>query len=316
MTSELIIITGGAGFIGSNFIHYIVNNTNYHVICVDMLNYASNIDHLPMDKITLVKMDLSKDYEGLKRLFHDNSIGTVVNFAAESCVDRSFENPLHFTTNNILGTQNLLEVIRNLSYDVKFIHISTDEVYGEQDENDVYENDNLNPSNPYAATKASIDLIIKSYQYSYKLPVIIVRANNIYGPNQYPEKIIPVTIQKLRRNEKIPIHGNGSNKRKYLYIKDFIDALMIIWENFGDNIGEIFNIGCEFEIDNLSLVSLIGSIMGKKPEIEFIKDRNYNDSRYSINYDKLTKLGWKPQIDLNKGLELLIHSSENGKSTD
>ncbi|CAH6721741.1 sterol-4-alpha-carboxylate 3-dehydrogenase, decarboxylating [[Candida] jaroonii] len=307
MTSESIIITGGAGFIGSNFINYLVNNTIYHIICVDMLNYASDTNRLPMDRITFVKMDLSKNYKGLTELFEENKINTVINFAAESCVDRSFEDPLHFTANNILGTQNLLEVIRKLSYSVKFIHISTDEVYGEQDDNDVNENDNLNPSNPYAATKASIDLIIKSYQYSYNLPIIIVRANNIYGPNQYPEKIIPVTIQRLKNDESIPIHGNGSNKRKYLYIKDFIDALMIIWDNFGQNVGEIFNIGCDFEIDNLSLVNLIGSIMGKTPNIEFIKDRNYNDSRYSINYDKLKQLGWKPQINLEQGLNMLIN---------
>lgn len=353
---EYFLVTGGAGFIGSHFLDYfVVRYPNYHFTCIDKLNYATNENTNSLSKVmespnfTFIKMDLSTEYTVLYNFlvteYKKNKITNIIHFAAESCVDRSFSNPLYFTTNNILGTQNLLECSRLLILnfpDVKdhfrFIHISTDEVYGEQHEGEtVDESSKLNPTNPYAATKAACDLILKSYYYSYKIPVTSIRSNNVYGPRQYPEKIIPMTLNKLKEYvrqypnsetmaHKIKIHGNGSNKRAYLHIQDFIQGIALIWKKFKEEqatayakeqvINQTFNIGSEDEIDNLSLVKFIcDNYLSKKLSlsnlnysnyIEFIKDRNYNDSRYSIDYNKIKQFGWKPTIDLKSGIIDLI----------
>lgn len=319
-----VIVTGGAGFIGSHLLTTLVAEyPNHNFICLDKLNYASkdlvNLKHLLDTKpanFQFIQTDLT-DKDRLFSLLNDTSksycpITDIINLAAESCVDKSFEDPLFFTYNNILGTQNLLEYYRLFGHDsINFIHISTDEVYGEQLPDDVVnEWDKLNPTNPYSATKAAIDMIIKSYEYSYNLPITIVRSNNVYGPNQYPEKIIPTAILKLCQNKKIPIHGDGKNKRSYLYIDDFIDAIELLYTK---QIPGIFNVGCPFEIDNLSLVKLIISLYKNEHNInpddfiQFVKDRNYNDSRYCIDYSNLTRLGWNPKIDLVTGLTRLLN---------
>lgn len=354
---EYFLVTGGAGFIGSHFLEYFVGRyPNYHFTCIDKLNYASDESTKLLSKVmesqnfNFIRKDISVEYDFLYQFlvddFKTNRITNIVNFAAESCVDRSFSNPLYFTTNNILSTQNLLECSRlliekypSVRDQLRFIHISTDEVYGEQDEGEtVDESSKLNPTNPYAATKAACDLILKSYYYSFKVPVTTIRSNNVYGPKQYPEKIIPMTIKKLQNfvknyshnnimTDKINIHGYGSNRRAYLHVQDFVKGCELIWTKFkeeqhspsSDNhiINETFNIGSEDEIDNLTLIKFIcDCYMGQALSIsnleysnyiEFVKDRNYNDSRYSIDFSKMRKLGWKPTIDLKTGINDLVN---------
>ncbi|EGW34835.1 dtdp-glucose 4,6-dehydratase [Spathaspora passalidarum NRRL Y-27907] len=320
-----VLITGGAGFIGSNFLSYFVRKyPNYHFTCIDKLNYASNFENiadlLQLNNFKFIKLDLSESFETLYSMlvtnFHQMEITDFINFAAESCVDRSLISPLYFTKNNILATQNVLECYRELrnkyshQYKFNFIHISTDEVYGDINQN-TDEQGTLCPTNPYAATKAAIDLIIQSYQYSYNLPITILRPNNVYGPNQYPEKIIPLTIKCLQEQSPIPIHGDGTNKRCYLYISDFLHAIDLIWHS-GISTSEIYNIGGDCEIDNNSLVKLICQKVFKTNSvdhtqyIQYVKDRGYNDKEYSINNDKIRQLGWKPVVVLPEGLDMII----------
>lgn len=307
--TKRIAVTGGAGFIGSNLLLTLIPKfPHYLFVCIDKLNYAS-VDISDLEKFNnykFVKADLI-DQSSLFSILNANNITDIINLAAESCVDRSFESPVFFTTNNIIGTQNLLEFAR--CHPVRFIHISTDEVYGEQKQlARVNEADKLNPTNPYSATKASIDLIIGAYQYSYKLDVTIVRSNNVYGPNQYPEKIIPMTLHKLRNGEKITIHGDGHHRRSYLHISDFISAVELVWQN---NLSGVFNVGSPYEISNLELVKKILMLAGVSDvdgSIEFTNDRMYNDSRYLIDYSKIQEQGWVPEISLDEGLADLVSS--------
>lgn len=350
---KYVLLTGGAGFMGSHCLEYLVTHyPNYHFTCLDKLNYASDQSTIYLSKVikysnfNFVEMDISTNYSVLYKLlvtdYPKNKISTIINLAAESSVDRSFLNPLYFTTNNIIGTQNLLECFRLLKDKfpevrnrICFIQVSTDEVYGEQNEDEsVDESSEPNPTNPYSASKAACDLIIKSYQYSYNIPVSIIRSNNVYGPRQYHEKIIPMTLAKLQKfvkensrdgvmAEKIQIHGDGSNRRAYLHIFDFIKGLDLVWKIFreeqqqrDDYKGQIFNIGSDHEISNLSLVKLICDYYLEKKlslsnlqysnYIEFVEDRKYNDSRYSIDYSRIRKLGWKPKISLRDGIKDLI----------
>ncbi|KAG7660418.1 GAL102 [[Candida] subhashii] len=321
-----VLVTGGAGFIGSHFLHrFVLQYPQYHFTCIDKLNYASNFENISdlqnLNNFKFIKLDLSESFEQLYEFlvtnFHQTEITEFINFAAESCVDRSLRDPLYFTRNNILATQNLLECYRALrnkykDIDFRFIHISTDEVYGDISINTT-EDTVLCPTNPYAATKAALDLIIKSYQYSFKLPVTILRPNNVYGPNQYPEKIIPLIIKCLKEQTLIPIHGDGSNRRRYLYISDFLDAIEVVWHSIRqDSLGETYNIGGCDEIDNISLVKLICQRYFKNPNVnftkhvQFVKDRGYNDSEYSTNSDKLKALDWEPTITLDKGIDKIL----------
>lgn len=305
-----VLVTGGSGFIGSNLLEALLQKyLNYFFVCIDKLNYASNdISHLQRSNFLLIKLDMT-NYEELFEALEEHPITDIINLAAESCVDRSFENPLYFTKNNILSTQNLLEYTR-LHSGIRFVHISTDEVYGEQLFNGkrVTETDMLNPTNPYSATKAAVDLIIKSYEYSYGLKTSIIRSNNVYGPNQYPEKIIPMTLQSLKSNKKITIHGDGHHKRSYLYVTDLISAIDLIWHK---NAFGIFNVGSPYEITNLELVKLVVRLLKNDTDlskyIEYVKDRNYNDCRYLIDYSKIKELGWSPKVDLETGLSKIVN---------
>ncbi|CCH44597.1 hypothetical protein BN7_4165 [Wickerhamomyces ciferrii] len=329
-----ILITGGAGFLGAHFVNFMVQKyPQINFICIDKLNYASNIKFIKVfecSNFQFIEKDLSKiSIKELITLFKSYKITQIINFAAESCVDKSFIDPLFFTQNNIISTQNLLECCRlqDRSNAIKFIHISTDEVYGEQLDNSKYvtEESKLNPTNPYAATKAAIDLIIQSYIYSYKIPITVIRSNNVYGIGQYPEKIVPVVLEVIRKRSsgeniyaKVPIHGSGKYKRTYLYTTDFIEAIELIWlkQLQGQLLGEIFNVGGDhnhnFEIENLDLVKLImetyETISGNQctDYIEFIKDRNYNDSRYLLDCSKMKSLGWEPKISLQEGITKII----------
>ncbi|WEJ92839.1 dTDP-glucose 4,6-dehydratase [Yamadazyma tenuis] len=277
---KTVLVTGGAGFIGSNLLRSLIHKyPSYFFLCIDKLNYASvDLKTITATNFKFVKLDLT-NLPDVKSSLDVHKVTDILNLAAESCVDRSFESPLYFTTNNILSTQNILEYVR-VNPHIRLVHVSTDEVYGEQlDTKKVDETGKLNPTNPYSATKASIDLIIRAYEYSFGLKSTIVRPNNVYGPGQYPEKIIPMALHNLKLGNPILLHGDGHHKRSYLYISDFIEALDLIWHS---NLYGIYNVGSPHEISNLELIRLILQLSQRKEPIDtyvkFVKDRNYNDS--------------------------------------
>lgn len=343
---EHFLVTGGAGFIGSHFLTYVVPKyPSFHFTCIDKLNYATNFSTRNIDELMqypnfeFVQLDMAQDATEIHSILVHNRINNVVHFAAESCVDRSFTDPLPFVHNNIRSTQNLLEQIRlllqelpGLASSMRLVHISTDEVYGESESNQVFdESSPLNPSNPYAASKASADLILKSYQLSFQIPAVILRPNNVYGLNQYPEKLIPMTIQSLLCGKPVTIHGTGQQTRSYIHVDDLVRGVELIWQTFRQQqmqllghdtktadfgfIGEIFNISSDDEIENLALVHKIVAICQRHKVIPpgcpnlhiiHISDRCYNDSRYKIDSSKLRKLGWCPKVDFESGIESLV----------
>ena len=312
-----LLITGGCGFIGSNFINYIFNHNIYNIINIDAMYYCAdenNInENIRNSKNYRLIIGNICDSNLINYILNNYDINYIIHFAAQSHVDNSFINSLQYTKDNIVGTHTLLECCRIYGKIEKFIHISTDEVYGESMINDIEKNEKsvLCPTNPYAATKASAELITQSYYHSFKLPIIITRGNNVYGPNQYPEKVIPKFIKLLNNNKKITIQGNGSCIRSFIYISDTIKALECILNN--GVIGEIYNIGgnndMEYSIFELAkiLISLIkGTDIDYNEWIEYIPDRPFNDKRYYISNDKLRKLGWDITINLETGLKKLI----------
>jgi dTDP-glucose 4,6-dehydratase len=317
--NNVLLITGGAGFIGSHFINEIFEKyKNIKIINIDSLYYCSNVNNVKEDiqksnRYTFIKLNL-RDLECIKNLFIKNKITHIIHFAAQSHVDNSFLESLEYTKDNILGTHNLLECTRIYCKDLKkFIHVSTDEVYGDSmidNEKHKTENSILCPTNPYASSKASAELIATSYYHSFKLPIIITRGNNVYGLNQYPEKLIPKFINLLQNNQKVTIHGDGSCLRSFLYITDTIDAFIKILE-FGD-IGEIYNIGCdnnmEYKIIDVAkiLINKIKNSDNYDEYISYIEDRPYNDKRYYISNDKLKKLGWTIKINFEKGINNIL----------
>ena len=315
-----LLVTGGCGFIGSNFINYYFKKyNNVNIINIDAMYYCANeFNILPeirnSDRYSLVKGNLCS-FDLLKLVLNIYKIDTVIHFAAQSHVQNSFEDSLKYTSDNILGTHTLLEACRLYGKINKFIHISTDEVYGESlfDNNEEKKNEQsiLCPTNPYAATKAGAELIANSYLYSFKMPIIITRGNNVYGPNQYPEKLIPRFIKLLKENKKVTIQGDGSNVRAFLHTDDVVRGLDIILEK--GKIGEIYNIGSDedkeytvLEIANI-LIDLIKKDENNYNEyIEYIDDRPFNDKRYYISNEKLRDLGWTIDKDFIEGLKELI----------
>jgi len=280
--------------------------------------YCANEDNIDKEiqnnpKYKLIKGNLI-NYKLLKNIIINNQINYIIHFAAQSHVQNSFEDSLQFTHDNILGTHTLLEVVRKYANIKKFIHVSTDEVYGESmniiEELKKTEHTVLCPTNPYAATKASAELIAQSYSHSYKLPIIITRGNNVYGINQYPEKLIPKFIKLLKENKKVTIQGNGSAVRAFLHAYDTATAFETILEN--GIIGDIYNIGCddgmEFSVIDIAkiLVKLIKNTDNYNEWIEYIDDRPFNDQRYYISNKKLKDLGWTIKINLLDGIKELI----------
>ncbi|HKL75149.1 MAG TPA: dTDP-glucose 4,6-dehydratase, partial [Halanaerobiales bacterium] len=274
-----ILITGGAGFIGSNFIHYLLENYDDQIINIDKLTYAGNLDNLR--NISSAKNHkfyqgdiISKDF--IEEVF-DKSVDYVVNFAAETHVDRSIDNSNKFIKTNVEGTQVLLD--RALECDIKnFVQISTDEVYGSIKKGKFNENNMLNPNNPYAASKAGADFLVKSYNNTYNLPVNITRSSNNYGPYQYPEKLIPLFITNIMQDKKLPLYGDGKNIRDWIYVKDNCRAIDLIMRK-GKN-GEIYNIGANNEKTNLEITKAILKIMNKDESmIRYVKDRPGHDYR-------------------------------------
>jgi UDP-glucose 4,6-dehydratase len=313
-----ILITGGCGFIGSNFINHYFHST-CNIINLDAMYYCSNENNIDIqirnsDRYTLIKGNIAS-VDLVKHILNFFSIDTVVHFAAQSHVENSFSDALQYTNDNIVGTHTLLECCRLYGKIKKFIHISTDEVYGEsmleENENKKNENSILCPTNPYAATKAAAELIVKSYYHSFNMPIIITRGNNVYGPNQYPEKLIPLFIKLLKENKPVTIQGDGTNVRSFLHVEDVCSALSIILDK--GQIGEIYNIGAddsEYSIYTIAcqLIQIIQKTDNYDHWIKYIKDRPFNDKRYYISNDKLKKLGWNIKIDFDQGLQKLCQS--------
>ena len=298
-----ILVTGGAGFMGSHFTRYLVNKYPEHkIINFDKITYAGNLNNLKeienKPNYKFIKGDL-RDFNFLVHILKD--IDVLFNFAAESHVDNSEGDSLRFTSVNCFGTHVLLEAAR-VNKVSKIIHISTDEVYGDIIEGSFDERDRLSPTNNYSASKAAAEMIIKGYLKTYKIPLIVVRGCNNYGPNQYPEKIIPCFITKLLQGKKVPLHGTGENIRTYVHVSDFCKAVDLVYNK--GKIGEVYNISTFNEISNIDLTRKILSVLGKdESDIEFVKDRPFNDKRYSINSAKLRSLGWRPEINFEEGIK-------------
>ena len=301
-----IFITGGAGFIGSHVSEaFFKNFTKSKIIILDKLTYAGNKSFissiLKSKRVQFIKGDIinTKNYSEFL-----NNCDLAINIAAESHVDNSFISPLNFTKTNSLGAHAfLLECIKKRVK--KILHISSDEVYGEKLSGTCFENQLVNPTNPYSASKAAAEILINSYKYTYKKEIIIVRANNIYGIRQYPEKLISTSIVNLINNKPIPIHGNGKNIRFYLSAEDFANALVLLVKKKDKG---TFNIGSNFFEKNINIAQYICKILKKNPKkfIKFTKDRLYNDKRYSVSSKKIRKLGWKPKRNLIKDLPMII----------
>ena len=321
MSKSNLLITGGCGFIGSNFINYIFDRTNYNIVNLDAMYYCASENNIKEEirnnsRYKLIKGNLCS-YDLVRHIINDYMIDYVIHFAAQSHVQNSFEDSLQYTKDNIEGTHTLLEVCRRYKNIKKFIHVSTDEVYGESmiddDENKKTENSILCPTNPYAATKAGAELIAQSYYHSFKMPIIITRGNNVYGPNQYPEKLIPRFIELLRDNKKVTIQGDGSNIRAFLHSHDVARAFEIILEK--GKIGEIYNIGSDEnqEYTVLQVANMLIEKIKKTKEhndwITYIEDRPFNDKRYYISNQKIKDLGWSIDIDFEDGINELLNSN-------
>jgi dTDP-glucose 4,6-dehydratase len=308
-----ILVTGGCGFIASNFINFFLEkHQNFKIVNLDAMYYCAKEENINehirnSNNYTFIKGSIT-NRELVNLILNTHQIDTIVHFAAQSHVDNSFSNPLQYTHDNILGTHTLLECIREFGKIKKFIHISTDEVYGENDNDIKHEKSLLNPTNPYSATKAAAEMLVNSYVYSYGIPTIITRGNNVYGPRQYPEKLIPKFILALKNGEKCTIHGEGKTERSFLYVSDVVKAFELIL--FKGELGEIYNIGTDIEYSVMDITKSLVKLMKNKEDIseyiEYVEDRKYNDKRYFISFDKLVKMGWKQEVLLEEGLEKTI----------
>lgn len=302
------LITGGAGFIGSNLLNYLVNKYNDNFICLDKLTYAGNINNLKniIDKpnFKFIKGDICNKLL-VDEIFNKYKINYVINLAAESHVDRSIINPDIFIKTNVLGVNVLLDLAKK--YNVKmFYQISTDEVYGSSSNYCFKEEDKLNPTSPYSASKASADLLVLAYHKTYGLNVLISRSSNNYGIYQYHEKLIPLIITKVLKNEFIPIYGDGCNKRNYLHVCDHVKAIDLLI-NKGEN-GEIYNICSNEEFSSNEVVKYILTKMNKEFSlIKYIGDRLGHDKRYLINSDKIRKLGFKEEHSFSNSIDEIIN---------
>ena len=308
-----ILITGGAGFIGSNFIFYMLQtHPDYELICLDKLTYAGNLKTLePVMKqanFKFVKGDIA-DRQAVFELFGSEKPEVVVNFAAESHVDRSIENPGVFLQTNVIGTQVLLDACRQFGVE-RYHQVSTDEVYGDLplDRPDLFftESTPLHTSSPYSASKASADLLCNAYQRTYNLPITISRCSNNYGPYQFPEKLIPLMIANALADKPLPVYGEGLNVRDWLYVEDHCRAIDLILQN--GEVGQVYNIGGHNEMRNIDIVKLILKTLGK-PEslITFVTDRKGHDMRYAIDPTFIhEKLGWLPETRFADGIQKTI----------
>jgi len=328
------LVTGGAGFIGSNYIHYMFEkyDNEIRIINVDCLTYAGNLENLKdienRDNYTFIKADIC-DREAIEKIFEENEIDRVVHFAAESHVDRSIRNPEVFVQTNVLGTAVMLNaakkawVLSDGSYkaDKKFLHVSTDEVYGSLPDDDTaffYETSPIDPHSPYSASKASSDLLVKAYVDTYHFPANITNCSNNYGPYQFPEKLIPLIINNALSGKKLPVYGDGKNVRDWLYVMDHAKAIDMVTEQ--GKIGERYNIGGHNEKQNIEIIKIILETLNEllldsdprkaainESLITYVEDRKGHDRRYAIAPDKIkADLGWYPETMFKDGIKLTI----------
>jgi len=302
-----IVVTGGAGFIGSHFIRHILGKyPEFRILNIDKLTYAGNPENLEEVKHHPNYSFMNEDICS-KRIIEKAVKGydVIVNFAAESQVDRSIDEPEVFLKTDVMGTFNLLEICRTAGIR-KYIQISTDEVYGSAGGGETFSEESpLNPSNPYSASKAAADLLVLSYSKTYKLPVNIVRSTNNYGPNQYPEKFIPLFVTNAIEDKPLPLYGDGKNVRDWLFVEDNCKGIDLILQKGID--GEIYNIAGENERENIFIAKKIIECLNKSEQlIKPVKDRPGHDRRYSISCGKIKELGWKPEVSLEHGLRLTV----------
>jgi dTDP-glucose 4,6-dehydratase len=305
-----VLVTGGAGFIGSNFVHFfLAAHPDVHLVNFDSLTYAGNLGNLVAvasgPSYTFVRGDIC-DRAAVEKAFEEHAIDTVVHFAAESHVDRSIMGAAIFVNTNVVGTQVLLDVARDRKIE-RFLHVSTDEVYGSLGPSGKFtEQTPVHPNSPYAASKASSDLLALAYQHTFGLPVIVTRCSNNYGPYQFPEKLIPLMIVNALNNKELPVYGQGLNVRDWLYVGDHCSAIDVVLRK--GNVGEVYNIGGENEWKNIDIVRLLLKHLGK-PEslIRYVKDRPGHDLRYAIDASKIRReLGWSPSVTFDQGIAKTI----------
>jgi dTDP-glucose 4,6-dehydratase len=306
-----LLITGGAGFIGSNFIRHILKKyPDYKIINLDKLTYCGNLENLKdienNSNYSFVKGDIC-DKEIVDKLV--SQVDVIIHFAAETHVDRSITDAITFIETDVIGTFTLLEAARKHNVK-KFIQISTDEVYGEIKEGSFKETDELKPRNPYSAAKAAADRLAYSFFATYKLPVIITRSSNNYGPYQYPEKVIPLFVTNLLEGKKVPLYGDGLNIRDWLFVDDNCEAIDFILHN--GKLGEVYNVAGKSEVTNLELTKFILKELGKDESfIEHVKDRPGHDKRYSLNINKVQQLGWQPKHNFQEAMKQTIQWYKN-----
>jgi dTDP-glucose 4,6-dehydratase len=303
-----LLVTGGLGFIGSNFIRQMLEGHPEHsIVNLDKVTYAGNPENLRDiagdPRYTFIRGDIC-DQDLVGSVFREHQIDAVVHFAAESHVDRSIEDASVFVRTNVLGTHVLLEEALGCGVE-RFVHVSTDEVYGSIRSGSFREIDNLNPSSPYSASKAASDLLARSYYITHDLPVIVTRCTNNFGPYQYPEKLIPLFVTNLLDGKKVPVYGTGKNVRDWIYVLDHCRALDFVLRH-GEP-GEIYNIGGDNEKSNLEITEGILRVLGKDGSmIEYVRDRPGHDWRYSLDSSKLRSMGWKPEFDFETALQATV----------
>ena len=306
-----ILVTGGCGFIGSNFIKHMLDKYDYKIYNIDKLTYAGNTENLGEynnhKNYYFHQADIN-EHATLHYLIRKNKIDTIINFAAESHVDRSIENSDEFIETNINGTHSLLKLLHDFPIK-KFVQISTDEVYGTLGEydNPFTEDTPLAPNSPYAASKTAADLLCRSFHETYKYPIMITRCYNNYGPNKYPEKLIPLMIKNVKEGKNLPVYGDGRNIRDWIHVKDHCRAIDKVL-NYGKD-GEVYNIGGECELRNIEIVNTIlkGLIGLTTSEIEYVEDRKGHDWRYAMDIDKISyELDWEPEIEFRDGIKELL----------
>lgn len=308
-----VLVTGGLGFIGSNFINHLLSTTDHTVINVDKCDYMARERNVPEGpRYTYIRGDITEQYH-MRHIFREHQPDVVIHFAAQSCVTKSFDLAFEYTKDNVLGTHVLLETAKEYGKLSRFIHISTDEVYGEVGPTETScEHSPLNPSNPYSASKAAAEIYVRAYTNAFHLPCIITRGNNVFGPQQYPEKVVPLFITQILNEIPVTIHGDGSTRRNFVHVDDVSRAVALIL-NKGE-VGKTYNIGSSHEYSVLEVYEKLRTIMGRGTA-EFVKDpRAFNDSRYCIDSSELRNLGWSEDPSFDSKLKETVQWYMNNPS--